>query len=371
MKEVDFTAFDKDSPAFSGTDDATIVYEGELDGTKDVMNIFFSTPYLYKGGNLLIGCYEYERGNYKSANFYGENVTGACISGNDYNINNITPYHRNFLPKTTFWYENYNLNLANDDSQADDTEKNTAKISEFNNKTVDVTLQERVLYKDGEWNTLCLPFDVSTITGPLSGDGVEVQILNTESSNLSGTVLTLNFDKEATGTITAGTPFIIKWTKPDGYDTDPDAFDIIEPEFKDVAISSETPTPQNFAGGSFVGQYSSFKVGDKTNGDDGNLNEIIVLGGNSTIGYYNTPKTLRTFRAHFEIPEESGEKSIKRGIVNFADGTTTDVILIQSNDTKSGWQESDEWYTIDGILLPGKPTEKGMYINNGVTIEIF
>ena len=370
MKEVDFTSFG-DNPVFSGTDDATIVYEGELDGTKDVMNIFFSTPYLYKGGNLLIGCYEYERGNYKSANFYGENVTGACISGNDYNINNITPYHRNFLPKTTFWYENYNLNLANDDSQADDTEKNTAKISEFNNKTVDVTLQERVLYKDGEWNTLCLPFDVSTITGPLSGDGVEVQILNTESSNLSGTVLTLNFDKEATGTITAGTPFIIKWTKPDGYDTDPDAFDIIEPEFKDVAISSETPTPQNFAGGSFVGQYSSFKVGDKTNGDDGNLNEIIVLGGNSTIGYYNTPKTLRTFRAHFEIPEESGEKSIKRGIVNFADGTTTDVILIQSNDTKSGWQESDEWYTIDGILLPGKPTEKGMYINNGVTIEIF
>ena len=184
-------------------------------------------------------------------------------------------------------------------------------------------------------------------------------------------MVTVWFDKEATGTITAGTPFIIKWTKPDGYDTDPDAFDIIEPEFKDVAISSETPTPQNFAGGSFVGQYSSFKVGDKTNGDDGNLNEIIVLGGNSTIGYYNTPKTLRTFRAHFEIPEESGEKSIKRGIVNFADGTTTDVILIQSNDTKSGWQESDEWYTIDGILLPCKPTEKGMYINNGVTIKIF
>ena len=57
--------------------------------------------------------------------------------------------------------------------------------------------------------------------------------------------------------------------------------------------------------------------------------------------------------------------------MNFADGTTTDVILIQSNDTKSGWQESDEWYTIDGILLPGKPTEKGMYINNGVTIKIF
>ena len=139
-------------------------------------------------------------------------------------------YHRNFLPKTTFWYENYNLNLANDDSQADDTEKNTAKISDCNNLTVNVTLSGRTLYKDGAWNTLCLPFDVSTTTGPLSGDGVEVQILNTESSNLSGTVLTLNFDKETTGTIAAGTPFIIKWTKPEGYDDNPKAFDIIDPE---------------------------------------------------------------------------------------------------------------------------------------------
>ncbi len=373
LKEVDFTTFDSSSPAFSGTDDATIVYEGELDGTKDIMEISFSTPYLYKGGNLLIGVYEYKEGSYTRAYFYGETVNGSSISGcSSSSLDNITtPGHKNFLPKTTFWYDNYDLILANDDSQADDTEKNTAKISEFNNKTVDVTLKDRVLYKDGEWNTLCLPFDVSTITGPLSGDGVEVQILNTESSNLSGTVLTLNFDKEATGTITAGTPFIIKWTKPDGYDTDPDAFDIIEPEFKDVTISSETPTPQNFAGGSFVGQYSSFKVGDKTNGDDGNLNEIIVLGGNSTIGYYDTPKTLRTFRAHFEIPAQPALRAIRRSIMRFADGTTTDVILIQPTDTKSGWQESDEWYTIDGVLLPGKPTEKGMYINNGETIEIF
>jgi hypothetical protein len=373
MKEVDFTAFDKDSPAFSGTDDATIVYEGELDGTKDVMNIFFSTPYLYKGGNLLIGVYEYKEGSYTRAYFYGETVNGSSISGcSPSSLDNITtPGHKNFLPKTTFWYDNYDLILANDDSQADDTEKNTVKISEFNNKTVDVTLKDRVLYKNGEWNTLCLPFDVSTTDGPLSGDGVEVQILDTQTSNLFGTVLTLNLNKETTGTIAAGTPCIIKWTKPDGYDADPDAFDIIDPEFKDVTITSQAPIDQDFDGGSFVGQYSSFKVGNKANGDDGNLDEIIVLGSGNIIGYYDTPKSLRTFRAHFEVPVQSGLKAAKRGIVNFADGSTTDVIIIQSTDDKSGWKVSDKWYTIDGILLPGVPTKKGEYINNGRTIVIF
>ncbi len=372
LKEVDFTTFDSSSPAFNGTDGATIVYEGALDGTKDVMEISFSTPFLYKGGNLLIGIYEYEKGSYKRSYFYGENVKGASISGNNSEgLDKVTPSHKNFLPKTTFLYENYNLILANDDSQADDTEKNTARISDFNDKTVDVILKDRVLYKNGEWNTLCLPFDVSTTDGPLSGDGVEVQILDTQTSNLFGTVLTLNFDKETTGTIAAGTPFIIKWTKPDSYDTDPDAFDIIDPEFRDVTITSQAPTAQEFAGGSFVGQYSSFKVGDKASGDDGNLDEIIVLGSGNVIGYYNTPKSLRTFRAHFEVPVQQGQKAARRGVVNFADGTTTDVILIPATDSKSDWKASDEWYTIDGILLPGIPTESGEYINNGRTIVIF
>ena len=57
--------------------------------------------------------------------------------------------------------------------------------------------------------------------------------------------------------------------------------------------------------------------------------------------------------------------------MNFADGTTTDVILIPATDSKSDWKASDEWYTIDGILLPGIPTESGEYINNGRTIVIF
>ena len=64
-------------------------------------------------------------------------------------------------------------------------------------------------------------------------------------------------------------------------------------------------------------------------------------------------------------------RAARRGLVRFADGTTTDVILIPATNTQSEWKEGDEWYTTDGIMLPGRPTEKGEYINNGRTIVIF
>ncbi len=296
--------------------------------------------------------------------------------GTEAAVLNITPANPDYdygmvkAYKNGIWFDGNFYGTLATVTLADNAD-NTTIITGANGSVADVTLSGRTLYKDGAWNTLCLPFDVSTTTGPLSGDGVEVQILNTESSNLSGTVLTLNFDKETTGTIAAGTPFIIKWTKPDGYDAAPDAFDIIEPEFRNVTITSLAPTAQEFEGGKFIGQYSSFKVGDVNNGDDGNLNEIIVLGADNTIGYYDTPRSLRSFRAHFEVPEQSSQKAAKRGIVKFADGTTTDVILIPDTNTKSEWKEGDEWYTTDGIMLPGRPTEKGEYINNGRTIVIF
>ena len=76
-----------------------------------------------------------------------------------------------------------------------------------------VTLQGRTLYTDGDWNTLCLPFDVDDFDGtPL--EGFTVKEIDTESTNDghktgfdSGT-LYLNF-KDAVN-IEAGKPYIVK-----------------------------------------------------------------------------------------------------------------------------------------------------------------
>ena len=83
----------------------TVVYEGALDGTQSEMTITFTTPYVYNGGNLLVGVYNTVTGSYKSITWAGENVTGASIQGYSYtSLDAVSAGQRNFLPKTTFTY---------------------------------------------------------------------------------------------------------------------------------------------------------------------------------------------------------------------------------------------------------------------------
>ncbi len=101
LKEVGSTTLS----AFSGTADATIVYEGTLDGTGSTMTVTFDNEYDYGGGNLLVGVYQTVKGNYKSCTFYGITATGAC--GQAYNSSSLESCsftQRNFIPKTTFTY---------------------------------------------------------------------------------------------------------------------------------------------------------------------------------------------------------------------------------------------------------------------------
>ncbi|MBR5736027.1 MAG: hypothetical protein IKX60_04475 [Bacteroidales bacterium] len=100
MKEVDNTAIS----TYSGPSDATVVYEGPLNGRESTMSVTFSTPYEYHGGNLLIGVYQIQPGGYYSAKFFGETVNGACIQGHGGSLNNVSTNQRNFIPKTTFSY---------------------------------------------------------------------------------------------------------------------------------------------------------------------------------------------------------------------------------------------------------------------------
>ena len=74
-------------------------------------------------------------------------------------------------------------------------------------------LKDRTLYRDGDWNTLCLPFDVTIAGSPL--DGADVRELS--SGSLEGGTLTLNFtEKNAVTAIEAGKPYLIKCgTTPD------------------------------------------------------------------------------------------------------------------------------------------------------------
>ena len=87
---------------------------------------------------------------------------------------------------------------------------NATAIYDASGKTCPVKLRDRTLYSDGDWNTLCLPFDMDATqiaASPLAG--ATVMELDGTSSHLTNNTLTLNF-KTAT-TVEAGKPYIVKW----------------------------------------------------------------------------------------------------------------------------------------------------------------
>ena len=224
-----------------------------------------------------------------------------------------------------------------------------------------VALADRTLTKNGEWNTLCLPFDVTAEqmavnTHPLYG--ATIKQLDAANSNLAANgTLTLSFT--TANSIEAGTPYIVRWGTPE---SNPGG-SIVDPVFTDVTISSTTPTAVNFDGGKFVGQYSPFAI------DDSNINSIIMLGSGSTLGYSKNPRTLRSFRAHFEIPTSTGAPAMNSFVMNFGDDEQTGIVSVHSSQfiVHSG---ADAWFTLDGRKLDGKPTKKGLYIVNGKKVVV-
>ena len=215
---------------------------------------------------------------------------------------------------------------------------------------INVTLTGRKLYKDGAWNTLCLPFDVSTTSGPLSGDNVVAMTLDADNSGLSGTTLTLNFDA-APATIPAGTPFIIKWSKTN--ENDPDLADLVNPLFT-VFIKNSAFTEVSFTGGKFKGTYSpvSFNSEDKS---------ILFLGANNKLYYPDgsAATTINAFRAYFQL---NGVNNVREFRLNFGEDDEVDEV----NEVNASLEVNDDsWYDLSGRRLGGKPTQSGLYIYNG------
>ena len=93
----------------------------------------------------------------------------------------------------------------------DEYEYNSQRIKDANGQTRNVTFSGRTIYSDGDWNTLCLPFNMSEsqiASSPLAG--YTIKSLDGTLSNLDGNgKLTLRFNTATT--IEAGRPYIVKW----------------------------------------------------------------------------------------------------------------------------------------------------------------
>ena len=110
----------------------------------------------------------------------------------------------------------------------------------------------------------------------------------------------------------------------------------------------------------FIGTYDQKTV----NTED---QSILFLGAGNTLYYpsgLNGGVTINPFRAYFKIGEDEAHNARQLTAFNFnfgdGDATRISASLVKSEEVKS-----EKFYSLDGRRLNGKPTARGIYINNG------
>ncbi len=238
---------------------------------------------------------------------------------------------------------------------------NTAVIDANDKQQRNVTLSGRTLYKDGSWNTLCLPFPVSVEDSPLAGATVmELDATGTYSGHQTGLAPdgTLYLYFKSANSIEAGKPYIVKWTTTGN--------NIENPVFSDVTIDKDATTTVTAKNSGlktveFIGTYATVPL-------TANDKSTFYLGSNNTLYYPSAAMTINTCRAYFHV-DITGNVNVRAMVLGFGDSEETGISdALRLND--KGQMINDEWFTLDGRRLDSKPKVKGIYINNGRKVLI-
>ncbi len=288
---------------------------------------------------------------YSGGTLTGYALDGQLNSQGDYSVWTFT---ENELPQLSCFVP-FDLELKNNaDDIISTLETNVGKLC-------NVTLSGHKLYKDNCWNTLCLPFSLSSFVGtPL--EGATVMSLN-EASFDNGT-LTLNFTTETA--IEAGKPYIVKW------EMDGDITELItNPAFSRVTISDVlTPSsPSSIL--TFQGNYSPKTL-------SANDRQKLYLGAANTLYYPSNDVTIGSFHAYFKLGDGliAGEPATSSG--NSASSSVKAFVLHLGEDETTGVEPLDlgqldihlsGCYSLDGkktsSLHPGN-----LYIIDGKKVFI-
>ena len=253
----------------------------------------------------------------------------------------------------------FDLILANAADNSDVISKAAANGGEFN-----VTLADRTLWKDGDWNTLCLPFSLGNPQAEEGHhfDGTQLEgatVMTLASTGFKDGTLTMTF-ADATS-IEAGKPYIVKWT------TTGD--NLVNPVFSNVLISDATANVSTTYA-DFIGTYDymGFTAEDKS---------ILFLGAENTLHYPQSGASIGACRAYFQLKNGltagDPEAGVRAFNLNFGSEDTGIVSLSKESGNKGNNPEflnSLDYYTLDGVKLDGKPTRKGIYIVNGRKVVI-
>ena len=255
-------------------------------------------------------------------------------------------------------------------SLADNSNDNAAHIASLTGSTKrDVALAGRTLYKDGLWNTLCLPFSLTAeqlAASPLEGATIKAF----SGASFSDGTLTLDFSADQQ-TITAGVPYIVKWAA---------GSNIVDPLFRQVSltsaaasgVTSEFATTTSTASITFQGIYDAYATG----GED---KSILFLGastgGQSELYYPDSEMTIHALRAYFKLNgiEAGGlpEFDVRAFVLNFdGDEDPTSVSLPSATEAAGAWYDLSGRKVNSQFTIHNSQLSRGVYIHNGRKVVV-
>lgn len=197
---------------------------------------------------------------------------------------------------------------------------NSSKLIEFNEKTLDVVVEGRSLRKDGSWNMLSLPFDLSEEqigSSPLAG----CTLITLTEASLHNGALTLAFSD--TTAISADKSYLVKW--------ETTGVDIVNPLFSQVTISRSIPAGIKFELDSisgamaFKGTYNPLAQDRK-----GETNIFLQLGADNLLSITEDPTTIKGTEAYLELYDVPTEVTMIGDINGDGDVNVSDVTTLVS-----------------------------------------
>jgi len=231
-------------------------------------------------------------------------------------------------------------------------------------------------FTSGVPSTICLPFMINTMT--YEDYGTFYTFVGVDKTTSPWTVTMENTNQES-GFSDAGTPLLFMPEQTGSVTFEPYGDDAL------TIASSYTAGTTTVGDWTYKGTYEEVKWTTEPTGIYGFSAQAVADAGISQgqfvkVGAYVRVKPLRCY-----LEYQNGSANAARRHAAASDATATElpktlnVRLIGSDgqqtaigtfDTQTGEVTLGNWYTLDGTPLSGKPSAKGIYINNGKKIVI-
>lgn len=221
-----------------------------------------------------------------------------------------------------------------------DNEDNAGKLSANLNKVVDVTLG-RTIFCDGDYNTICLPFDLSEeqlAESPLAGATFKAfKYAMIEPEELQVRVI------DVEGGLQAGVPYLLKMTADEN---------LVSPLFKNVTISATAgKTVGQDQAVKFIGTFAPVAF------EKGNQSTLFVHTNNNLTWSGKDNTSLKAFRAYFQRTSAPTSAPLKPGMR---------ARIVEHNEATTGINNTN----VENVTLKFIENGQVVIIRNGVKYNI-